>query len=134
MIGWILAALALLVVQTLLPAGIRYLANGRPLRVNFGHALGPRDEPLPTVPAAERAARALLNLMETLPVFLTLAILVLVLGADGATAQAGAAIYVVGRAVYVPCYVFGVTMLRSVVWGAAGIGLVVLAAVVLPFA
>lgn len=134
MTGWILAALALLVVQTLLPPAIRYVANGRPLRANLGHALGPRDEPLPTVAAAERAVRALANLMETLPVFLTLAILVLVLEADGPTARIGAGIYVVGRAVYVPCYVWGIYMLRSVIWAAAGIGLVVLAAAVVPLA
>lgn len=110
------------------------MANGRSLGANFGHALGPRDAPLPTLPAAERAARALGNFMETLPIFLTLSVLVLVLGADGPTARLGAAIYVVGRVGYVPCYVFGISVLRSVVWGVAGIGLLVLATVVAPFA
>jgi uncharacterized MAPEG superfamily protein len=130
MVGWILAALLLLFLQTLLPPGIRYLANGRSFAVNFRHALGPRDAPLPTVPAAERAGRALANLGESLPIFLTLALLVVILDADGALARTGAAIYVLGRVAYVPCYVAGVFLLRSAVWGVAGAGLLVLAGVV----
>jgi len=134
MVGWILAALFLLFVQTLLPPAIRYLANGLPLRVNFRFALGPRDTPLPTVPGAGRASRAHANLMESLPVFLTLALLVLILGVDGPLPRTGAAIYVVARVVYVPSYVFGVAFVRSLLWAVAWVGLVLLAYAVLPFA
>lgn len=134
MVGWILAILLLLWIQTLLPPALRYMRNGRSLGANFSHALGPRDTPIPTVPEAERASRALSNLMESLPIFLTLALLVLILGVDGALAEIGAALFVVARALYVPCYVLGIPALRSVVWGAAAVGLLMLAAAVLPFA
>ena len=134
MVGWILASLVLLFVQSLLPAAIRYAANARSLSANFTDALGPRDVPLPTVPRAERASRALANLLESLPIFLTLALLVIILGADGALARLGAAVYVVGRVVYVPCYVHGVFAVRSLVWMGAGVGLLLLLAAVLPFA
>jgi len=134
MVGWILASLVLLFVQSLLPAAIRYAANGRSISANFTDALGPRDVPLPTVSRAERASRALANLLESLPIFLTLALLVIILGADGALARLGAAVYVVGRVVYVPCYVLGVFAVRSLVWMGAGVGLLLLLAAVLPFA
>lgn len=134
MVGWILGALLLLLVQTLLPPAIRYLTNGRPLRVNLSFALGPRDTPVPTVPAAERASRALANLMESLPVFITLALLVLILGADGPIPRTGAAIYVVARLVYVPSYVFGIAFVRSLLWALAWVGLLLMASAVLPFA
>jgi uncharacterized MAPEG superfamily protein len=127
MVGWILAALLLLFVQSLLPPAIRYMRNGRSILANFTYALGPRDVPMASVPAAERASRALANLMESLPIFLTLAVLVVVLEADGGMAQLGAAIYVLGRIVYVPCYVFGVYLMRSLVWALAGGGLLLLA-------
>lgn len=134
MVGWILASLALLFGQSLLPAAIRYASNGRPLAANFTDALGARDVPLPTVPRAERASRALANLLESLPIFLTLALLVLVLGADGTLARLGATVFVIARVLYVPCYVLGVFALRSVVWMAGGVGLMLLLAAVLPFA
>lgn len=134
MVGWILVALLLLFAQSLLPPAIRYLRNGRPLRVNFSHVLGPRDQPLPTVPAAERAARALANLSESLPIFLALGLLVLILDVDGAVAELGAAIYVICRVIYVPCYVLGLYLVRSLVWAAAGVGLLVLALAVVPMA
>jgi uncharacterized MAPEG superfamily protein len=134
MVGWILSGLLLLFVQSLLPAAIRYAANGRPMGANLTEALGPRDVPLPTVPRAERATRALANLLESLPIFLTLSLLVLVLGADGTLARAGAAIYVIARVIYIPCYVLGVFALRSVVWTVAGVGLLLLLAAVLPYA
>ena len=83
--------------------------------------------------AGERAARALANLSESLPVFLTLALLILMLDVDGPAAQAGAGVFLVARALYVPCYVFGVFAVRSIVWTVAGFGLLAMAAVILGF-
>ena len=59
LVWWILAVLALLFVQTLLPAAIRYAASGRQFGEMVAVALGPRDQPLPMPLAGERAQRAL---------------------------------------------------------------------------
>jgi uncharacterized MAPEG superfamily protein len=131
MVGWILAVLALLFFQTLLPPAIRYAASGKRLGEVTAAALGPRDRPLPMPPAGERAQRALANLFEGLPIFLTLALLSLILGAATGLATAGAAVFFFARVAYVPCYVFAIAGLRSAVWAVGVIGLLMMAAAVL---
>lgn len=126
MVWLILAVLALFVFQTLLPASIRYYATGDGLLRNIRIAVGPRDS-VPAMPVAgERAARALANLSEAMPVFLGLALLSLVLGVSEGLAATGAAIFLVARIAYVPCYVFGIFGLRSVVWAAGHAGLLLI--------
>ncbi|MDP8999899.1 MAG: MAPEG family protein, partial [Myxococcota bacterium] len=74
MIALILAVLALFVVQTFVPSVIRQrLATG--IRAHVAIAIGPRDDPPPISQALGRAQRALANMQEALPVFLTLALL-----------------------------------------------------------
>src|SRR5688572_10045074 len=110
MVLLILLVLALFVFQTLLPASFRCMGRdpARPLSV----ALGPRDDPPPQSRMGGRAARALANMQEALPVFLTLALLNLFLG-TGDLALTGATVFLVARVLYVPAYLAGIPGLRT---------------------
>lgn len=120
MTSWILAALALFVLQTLLAPSLRYLGAG--WREQLWIALGPRDRE-PDMPVlGARAARALNNLSEAMPVFVTLALLHVTRG-PAPLAVSGAALFVAARIVYVPAYLSGVPGLRSTAWVISWIGL-----------
>lgn len=121
----ILSVLALFVVQTLLAPSLRYLAGtdrgaGAPDRLRT--ALGPRDAPPPETPLSGRAARALANLQEALPVFLAVALLHELRG-SGVAAAPWAFAFLAARVLYVPAYLSGVPGLRSAVWMSSWIGL-----------
>lgn len=131
MIIWILAALAVFFVQTLLPSMYRYRES---MRTGLGSAiddnLGPRDNLGPLPVKGERAKRALNNMFEALPIFLTLAILAVILGAENGVALWGAGAFVLARMAYIPCYVQGIYGVRTLVWGIGHFGLVLMAAAV----
>lgn len=123
MTPWILAVLALFFVQTLLPSMAR-AASGLPeqrawLRSN-------RDiEPPHTVMSA-RMSRALYNMFEALPIFLTLALLAEIRGIESGWAVRGAAVFFFARLAYLPAYGTGIAWLRSVVWTLGHAGLVMM--------
>ncbi len=123
MTPYILAALALFVLQTLLAPTIRYLLAGRGVGARLRIALGPRDDEPPLSPIGGRAARALANMHEALPVFLALSILVELHGAPLDLARAGATTWLAARALYVPAYLVGPPGLRSTLWVVSWIGL-----------
>ena len=103
----IFLVLLLLLVQVALPG--RYLTA----QVGNEAQMGPRDDlPEPTRELA-RSRRALANLQETLPIFLALAILSIVLGEQGWLSLIGAALYFLARAVHVYCYIQALTPWRS---------------------
>lgn len=114
--------LALFVGQTLLSPTLRYLAAGPGIAARLRTALGPRDAPPPETPLSGRAARALANLQEALPVFLTAAVLHVVRG-TGEAAAPWAFAFLAARVLYVPAYLSGVPGLRSAVWTTSWIGL-----------
>jgi uncharacterized MAPEG superfamily protein len=122
-IPWILAALGLFVVQTLLPSTFRFLLAKGAAGARLRTALGPRDEQPPLSPLGGRAQRAVANMQEALPVFLTLALLHVLQRSAGDLPKNGAAIFVIARAVYVPAYLSGIPGLRSAVWMASWVGL-----------
>ena len=131
MIGWILAVLALFVVQTLIPPTMRYYLSRRNLSEQIRQALGPRDAQPPLSPAGERAKRALNNMFEALPVFLTLAILIHIEKQNLDLARTGAAIFLGARIAYVPVYIAGISGLRSAIWSVSWIGLATMIAALL---
>ena len=90
MIGWILAVLALFVVQTLLPNAAR-AASRDPLQIAW--LKGNRDDPPPATPMAARMERALVNMFEALVVFLPLAVLAVALDRAGGWVALGAAVF-----------------------------------------
>ena len=92
---------------------------------NYFYLLSSRDEPIEVATFVGRANRAHLNLMESLPIFLVLAVLSIIIPEVD---NYDLAMYWLGlRCVYVPLYVFNVTYIRSLVWGMSVICLVLMA-------
>ena len=85
--------------------------------------VGNRDHPPEMSVIAGRLDRAKNNMQEALPIFLALALLALTRGRDTSEVTRAASIFLVARVVYVPAYVSGVPMLRSLAWlvGVAGL-------------
>ena len=107
MLPMILLVLLLLLVQAFLPG--RYLAE----QIGPKGQMGLRDElPEPTQKLS-RSRRALANLQETLPIFLTLAVLCIVFDEQGWLPLTGAALYLIGRIAHVICYMRGLSPWRS---------------------
>lgn len=116
MLAPLLLVLALTVAQSLLPASLRYLVGEGTLGERLRVALGPRDTQPALGPSAARAARALRNLQESLPLFLTLALLLERRAPESPLALRAAWVFLVARSLYVPAYLAGIPGLRSAVW------------------
>ncbi len=109
MIEIILAALVVYLVQLMLPAVIGLMTRN----VDVAYLLGPRDTALEASLAIMRLKRAAGNMGESLPAFMTLAVLSIVTGA----ANAEIATYWVGlRIVYVIFYWAHVNNVRTIIW------------------
>lgn len=121
----VLLVLALFVVQTLLPGRFREpAADGA--KGKLVENLGNRDTMRPLTVTGERAARALANMHEALPVFLALALLNMIVGTAAGMAVTGATIFLIARALYVAVYVAGIPVLRTLIWVAGWVGLVLM--------
>ena len=105
----ILLVLALYVVQIFLQETSLY-------RFNVWQILGNRDTRPEMSVIAARLDRAKNNMMESLPLFLGLALLALVKDGDNSRVVHAATWFLVARAVYVPVYAAGIPVLRSIVW------------------
>jgi uncharacterized MAPEG superfamily protein len=117
----ILLVLLLLLIQVVLPGN--YLTK----QVGTAAQMGPRDDlPEPTLDLA-RSRRALANLQETLPIFLTLAILSVVLGEQGWLSLVGGTLYLLGRVAHVICYMKGLSPWRSISFLIALVGCLLMA-------
>lgn len=90
----------------------------------FAWASGTRDEARPVHGLAARLQRASGNFMETFPIFAAALLAAVAFGHTGGTTLTGAWLYVIARAVYVPLYAIGVPVVRSLVWIAALVGIV----------
>lgn len=86
-------------------------------------ARGPRDEDRPVTGVAARLERAFRNFMETFPLFAVAVIADITAEKTSWLTWWGSLIYVAARIVYVPLYAAGVPGVRSLVWFAAAIGL-----------
>ena len=128
MVFWITIVLALIAVQILLPL---ILDSKGTMGARLTNARGPRDHCPEESVVAQRSRRGLANLLETLPIFLTLALLAIILHKDVANAILGAQIYVIARVIYVPAYLSGVPVVRTLIWGASAVGLVIMARAIL---
>ncbi|MGE7469159.1 MAPEG family protein [Bosea sp. NPDC003192] len=90
---------------------------------------GPRDEDVrPQGVVAGRAERALRNYLETYPAFAVLAVALIASGRADGIGFIGGALWLAARIVYIPLYLAGVPYWRSLVWLAAVLGLVLMAA------
>ncbi|MES2906537.1 MAG: MAPEG family protein [Pseudomonadota bacterium] len=119
-LGW---SVVLLLVHIILQASLATKEFG------MTYNASPRDEnPATTGLYAGRAKRALLNFLETYPAFIALAIGLELTKRTGGTAETGALIWLCARCVYLPVYLAGIPMLRTLIWAASLIGLVMMLA------
>lgn len=86
-----------------------------------------RDGPLPPLnPVAARLERARDNYLETLPVAIIALMGAVVAGKTSPVTEIAGWTWLGARVVYLPLYGFGVPKVRTLVWGVALAGLVVL--------
>jgi len=121
----ILLVLALFVIQTLLPGRFRE-APAPGAQNKLAETLGPRDHVRPLTVTGQRAARALANIHEALPVFLGLALMNLIVAPQASLALTGAWVFLIARVVYVPLYLAGVPAVRTLAWAASWVGLILM--------
>lgn len=125
MVILVLLVLALFILQTLLPGRFREAPGpGHPGKL--AENLGNRDHMRPLTVTGQRAARALANMQEAMPVFLGLALMNMILNPESPQAQTGALVFLVARALYVAIYMAGVPVVRTLVWAISWAGLVLM--------
>ena len=108
---WGLVALA---VQALLHISVQGLS----LKVSVGNAwtVSSRDTSVERGVFTARAKRATENFLETAPAFIALALVILFTGRSNSFTEVGTIVYAVGRFAYLPAYLSGVPMLRTIIW------------------
>ena len=97
---------------------VQFVLMAIPVNNQLGTAYsgGPRDERREPTGIPGRLHRAMHNMFEAL-IYFTLAVVVVTLGDAATPATAVAAkVFLVARIAYVPAYVSGVPMLRSMIW------------------
>ena len=90
---------------------------------NLKYFLSSRDENTKISAHAQRANRALKNLLETFPIFIGLAILSLIKDVDNSSI---ALFWLTFRIIYVPVYVLGINYIRTGIWAASLICLILM--------
>ena len=91
------------------------------------YLLSPRDERRESRSViAGRLARALNNLLETYPAFVALALGLIVAGKTGGLGATGAWVWIAARVLYVFIYATGIPVVRTLVWLASIIGLLLM--------
>lgn len=78
--------------------------------------------PLQTI--GGRLARAEKNFLETFPLFAAVVLMADALNRHGALAIWGSQLYFYARVLYLPVYVAGIPVLRTLVWSVATLGIV----------
>jgi len=96
-------------------------------RFGIQYAASARDDlPKPEGEVLGRAERALKNFQETWLAFVILALVAQLADRGDTVVFWGAVVYLVGRVVYLPLYLWGVFAIRSLVWNVATIGLAIM--------
>jgi uncharacterized MAPEG superfamily protein len=87
--------------------------------------VGARDEELaPPNPIVGRLARAQANFFETFPLMIAAVAIVSIAALGNEKTALGAWLWLGGRLAYLPLYALGIPYLRSLAWGAATAGIV----------
>jgi uncharacterized MAPEG superfamily protein len=97
----------------------------RGLKWNVGNRDG---EPTPLTGAAARASRASANFLETFAIFAVAALAVVLAKQNTPNTALGAEIYFWARLVYLPVYIVGIPYLRTLVWAASLLGMLMVIA------
>jgi uncharacterized MAPEG superfamily protein len=109
----------LVMIQLTIPMLIELLTKN----TNLKYFLSSRDENTKISAHAQRANRALKNLLETFPIFIGLAILSLIKDVDNSSI---ALFWLTIRIIYVPVYVLGINYIRTGIWAASLICLILM--------
>jgi uncharacterized MAPEG superfamily protein len=94
----------------------------------IARAFGNRDDLGEPTPLAGRADRAARNMVENLAMVTTLIAAVHFAGRASAQATLGANIFFWARVAYWPCYLAGITYLRTLIWMVSVVGMAMIAA------
>ena len=109
----------LVMIQLTIPMLIELLTKN----TNLKYFLSSRDDNTKISAHAQRASRALKNLLETFPIFIGLAILSLIKDVDNSSI---ALFWLTFRIIYVPVYVLGINYIRTGIWAASLICLILM--------
>jgi uncharacterized MAPEG superfamily protein len=94
----------------------------------LGWAASARDVSPPLTGVAARLDRARANFLETFPLFVAVVFAAQLLQRHDAMTILGAQLYFWARLVYVPVYAAGIPYLRTLIWAASIVGIVLLLA------
>ena len=109
----------LVIIQLTIPMLIELLTKNTSLK----YFLSSRDENTTISVQAQRANRALKNLLETFPIFIGITLLSLIKDVDNSTV---ALFWLIFRIIYVPVYVLGINYLRTGIWTASLVCLILM--------
>lgn len=99
-----------------------------PLKYGFKWGLGNRDEPREPTVFMLRIGRTVNNQLQALAVAVPIMIAVLLFpAAQGTLTEVGAWMFLIGRIGFAICYLIGIPILRSVIWGVGMFGSLVMA-------
>jgi uncharacterized MAPEG superfamily protein len=120
-----LTMLALAVVLGLVQIAIAAQAKNRQNGLQW--TAGPRDEPRPPLTGVSgRLDRALSNFLETFPLFAAAVLIARAAGRHDWMTIWGAQLYFWARVAYVPLYAFGITLVRTLAWTVATLGIILI--------
>jgi uncharacterized MAPEG superfamily protein len=88
--------------------------------------MGPRDEGKQLTGVPARIQRAFANYMQTFPFFAAAVLIAQVAGRHGTLTVLGAHLYFWARLVYVPLYALGIPVVRTLAFGIATLGIVLI--------
>lgn len=97
-----------------------------PLNQGFGWGLGSRDSKQEYTDMQGRASRTVANHIEGMLLFVPLILVVELASLSSQLTVYGAGIYLVSRLAFAPLYLLGVPYLRSLVWGIALLGIMMI--------
>jgi len=102
-----------------------------PLNQGFGWGLGSRDSKQEYTALQGRTTRTIANHMEGMMMFVPLVLIVELAGLSSTLTVWGAWIYLIGRLAFAPLYLMGISFLRSLAWGVALTGTLLVGFVVI---
>ena len=116
----VLLTLLLILMQIFIPVTIALLITKK---LNFLYLFSSRDEVSKSSLFFDRSQRALKNLFQTLPIFITLALLSIIKDIDISFL---ATLWLAMRFIYVPIYILGIDYVRTIVWAVSLICLIMM--------
>ena len=115
----LISSFLLAIIQLTIPMLIDLLTGN----TNLTYLLSSRDSSSKPSIYAQRANRASRNLLETLPIFIGIGILSLIREVDNSFV---ALLWLILRTIYIPIYILGINYVRTGIWAASLICLILM--------